>query len=268
MHASSPAFCGKLPASANCLPVKVKLQAAVQVMASLRQTPHDLASALTLRGTHDASAAHQVQQGKQTDSTASSATAKGCGPYHEQAEGAATLIKADWSGQVADQRGDAAAEAMPLLCATSETGSMGRDSLDSLRRSSTSSGSSRSSLELAVFKNAPLGPTLSGAGSAGWLGSLGVDGLRSVSLVQCGAHPHGSSGQQLQFPSAAALLSGTAADHRHHGSEASPGDGSTAGGTGMSSDAAAGHHTSAVRSSGPGSSLLQVSCLCAAGPSA
>ena len=242
----------------------------MQVVASLKQTPHDLASALTLRATHDASAAHQVQQGKQAGSTASSATAKGCGPYHEQAEGVgvAPLIKADWSGQVTDQRGDAAAGAMPLLCATSEAGSMGRDSLDSLRRSSTSSSSSRSSLELTVFRNAPVGPPLSGAGSAGWLGSLGVDGLRSVSLVQCGAHPGGSSGQQLQFLSAAVLLSGTAVAHRHHGSEASPGDGSPAGATGIRSDAAAGHSASAVRSSGPGSSLLQVRCLCAAGPSA
>ena len=219
-----------------------------------------MATALTVRTTHDASAAHQAQQGQQA---VSSAIVKGCGPYFEQAEGAgvATEIKAVRSGQAAGLWGDAATEAMPLLRAASGASSVGRrDSSDSLRRSSTSSGSSRSSLELAVLVNAPLNPTFHDAGSAGWLGSLGVEGLRVASLAQSAAHPRGGSGQLLQLPSAAALHSSTAAVHRRHGSEASPGGGSPAGGTGMSGNAAAGQSALTVRSSGPGGSLLQVSC--------
>ena len=209
-------------------------------MQVLKERPHKPASALTVRATHDASAAHQVQQGQQAvSSTTSSAIVKGCGPYTEQAEGAgmSTLIKAGWSGQAAAQWDGSALEAMPLLRATSEAGSVGRDSLDSLRRSSTSSGSSRSSLDLAVFVNA-----------------------------QSGAHPRGGSGQLLQLPSVAALLSSAAAVHRHHDSEVSPGDGSPAGATGISGDAAAVHNAPGARSIGPGSTPAQVSCLCAAGP--
>lgn len=246
--------------------------AAVQVEASLKDRPHELASALTVQATHDASAAHQVLQGKLVRSTTSGAIAKGCGPYTEQAEGAvvSTLIKAVWSGQAAGQWGDPAAEAMPLLRATSVASSEGRrDSMDSLRGSSSSSGSSRSSRELAVLVNAPMGLTISDASSAGWLGSLGVEGSRGVSLAPSRAHTRGGSSQLLQFPSAAALLSSSAAFHRRHASEASPGDGSPAGGTGICGNAAAGHTTPAgMCGSGPGSGPSQVRCLCAGGPSA
>ena len=246
-----------------CLSRSLRMLAAVQVEASLlKERADDLASPLTMRATHGASAVPQVQQGKQAGSTAGSAIVKGCGPYLWQTggAGASTWIKADRSGQAAGQWGDTPTEAMPLLRAASGASSVGRrDSTDSLRRSSTSSGSSRSSLELTVLVNAPLGPTFNDAGSAGWLGS------RGASLAASVAHPRGGSGQLLQFPSAAALLSSSAAVHRSHGAEASPGGGSPAG---VSGDAAAGQSALTVRSSGPGSSPSQVRCLCAAGPSA
>ena len=83
-----PEYYQSLPAFLMLTCHSLRSLAAVQVEASLKDRPHELASALTVQATHDASAAHQVLQGKLVRSTTSGAIAKGCGPYTEQAEGA------------------------------------------------------------------------------------------------------------------------------------------------------------------------------------